>query len=162
MIIDVTGAIPRFTNTRGLENVSLDIFMNLTPGGRGARAAGGIFSWLRNAAGKLFGRKAVTEAVETTFTLTVGTRTTINAAQLRSVARQSLEAGRLRSVRELADPSAVNEGVVKVTRDGVIVSGHHRARAWAEQGRQIEVEVVQTPPGYSVSGSRPILELPVN
>ncbi|MBA3241760.1 MAG: RHS repeat-associated core domain-containing protein [Acidobacteria bacterium] len=56
LIVDATGAMPRFTNTRGVENVSLDVFMNITPGGRGAKVGGGLLSrlwnWVRGRGGK--------------------------------------------------------------------------------------------------------------
>lgn len=111
---------------------------------------------------RIFVRKAATETAEAVLKLTIGTRTTVNASQLRSVGRQSLESGRMQRVRELTNPSAVAEGPVRVTPDGVIVSGHHRARVWAERGQNIEVEVVAAPPGYGLGGSKPILDLPVH
>ena len=71
--------------------------------------------------------------------------------------RQELEKSRLDVQRQLIRAGTKRFSMIQVNRDGVIIQGNHGARAAAESGIPIEVEIVDLPhPHFG-----PILSIPV-
>jgi hypothetical protein len=134
----------------------------VVPGGgivsQGGKGLGSLFVRFFN---WLFGRTTtLAKASSILLRLTPGTKQIVNPALLRAGNRRTLERWRIDRLKKYLDEggdiSAVDEPL-KVTKDGVIIQGHHRARLAAERGMPLEVEVVD---GVMDVGP-PVTELPV-
>lgn len=62
MIVDTTGAVPRWSSTRGLENTSFETLSNITPAGGARKIGGGILARLWRGVRGMFGKKAAAGA----------------------------------------------------------------------------------------------------
>ena len=81
----------------------------------------------------------------------------IDASTLLSGQRTTLDVGRLQRQRELLVSGRERFDPIMVSPGGVILDGHHGARAAAEAGLAVDVIVIELP----LSAGLPILQLPV-
>lgn len=72
--------------------------------------------------------------------------------------QQMLDPRRLDLQRELIKNNIERKTVIKVTKEGIIEDGHHGARAAAEVGKYVDVEVVSR---TISSTNTPILKMPI-
>jgi hypothetical protein len=89
------------------------------------------------------------------------TFTNINPNTLQA-GRGDLVAGRLATQQQLIQQGTPRTTPIKVTPDGVIWDGNHGARAAAQVGVPVTVEVIQLPPGIPPPvGRGPVTNLPI-